>query len=424
MKKLVYITFIMGITISCSRLQLDNKISSGIERAPASPRCLDILKPFIHATSKTNSSEKMWSDLNEKVIGEFDKQLQVKGSWGDKYLYDSALSHVKILKNVFQIKAGEKLNHTIGLIISTYNKNMDDLVSKKIINKEDVLKPAFVFKTADEKFIWKTFGEKVPENARLWGGVLTTEIYNKMIKEGFFPMGSEEHTPTLISAFEHDLAHLTGFMENPEFMKAIKKLADFDSSNQTDYQKQRAYYFNEGAITISSANDKQLFKTLRLSDEMKHNPSKVSYEEMLTYLKSIRHEELEKTRLAILKSEDFYTVSGGAGREPMSRIRHPFHDIVQTKKRTLSQAKEDANGVFRPVVVIEQLAAFQVMMLKFREVKATDWLYAINHTVKKDSSVYNLFIDKKLWADDNQSGPYELRRIFLNDEPGSMDTEI
>ena len=126
-----------------------------------------------------------------------------------------------------------------------------------------------------------------------------------MIKEGFFPLGNKDLTGTRISAFEHDLAHFTAFIENPQFMKEVKKLASLDQHIPDFYEKdERMYYFFEGMITI--AHPEKLMNTLHFTKEMKDNPYQVRLNEMVEYLEKLPVDELEKSRIDLIKNADYY----------------------------------------------------------------------------------------------------------------------
>lgn len=436
MRKLFYVPLILGLAIGCShqpksekRITYFGSHTFGVERTPTSENsCLDYLKPFlkIHGASATDtSSAKIWHDLNTSIMEEFSNKLQSKGPPTYDLIYKENMPHVQVLEKVFKIKSGEKPVQNVGTIISDYSKYMKDLINKNIVKKEDVLLPAFVFRTTDGINIWKQFGEELPEGAVLEGNVLTSEVFNSMVKEGFFPIGSAELTTTGISAFEHDLAHFTGFIDSPEYMRAVKKLALTDQSKLTDNQIKRGYFFNEGMVSIK--DDKSLMNTLKLSDEMKKNPSQVTLDEMVKYLQGFSTEELEVTRKELSANlNKYYSMLGGAGRDPVSQRNNVFHDMIKSALPRISRYVEKDDGDMMAVASQEGLASFQLILLRLRDIKFDDWVYATTHTVQKDSPVYKLFIDKRMWEDADGPMPglggefVEMRNVFLNDEIGLM----
>ena len=81
-------------------------------------------------------------------------------------------------------------------IIQNYEKFMNLAMDRGLTSREDVLKPAFVFKLANGELRFYRSGEAVPNDAQFFQGVLSSEFYNKMLANGFFPMGgSQRATP-------------------------------------------------------------------------------------------------------------------------------------------------------------------------------------------------------------------------------------
>ncbi|MEA9355610.1 hypothetical protein SHI21_05345 [Bacteriovorax sp. PP10] len=430
MKKLFYAPVTFCLIASCSHKPINKEIdtftnhSFDTTREPTSEKtCRDIIYSLLTVAGTPNISAysaKTWNDLDKSIMLEFNKALTTPYKYTGYKIYKEGMPHVEVLKKVFNIRPGEKTENTVGTIIDQYTKYMDNLVSTNVVKREDVLLPAFVFKKPDGNLLWKSFGKEIPDDAVIERNIISPETLNAMAKEGYFPVGNDEHTINDISAFEHDLAHFTGFIDSPEYMKEVKKLALTDQSRLTVNQAKRASFFKEGMVYIK--DDEALMKTLKISDEMRKNPSQVTLEEMKKYLNGFSIEELETTRMELASNINKYYVSlGGSGRHSIDPRSNIFHDIVQSVLPMISRGLPGDDGDYVQVASKDGLAVFQTMLLRLRDIKYSDWSYAVTHTPPKDSPIYKFFEESRRWQskDDPMLDLYrdfvELRRTFLTD---------
>jgi hypothetical protein len=70
--------------------------------------------------------------------------------------------------------------------------------------------------------IFVRFGESVPADAEPLN-LLSPDVFVNMLASGFFPIGEPIREGTNQTLAEHDLAHLCGFISDPEYMRCIRE---------------------------------------------------------------------------------------------------------------------------------------------------------------------------------------------------------
>jgi hypothetical protein len=107
---------------------------------------------------------------------------------------------------------------------------MQSYVDSGRIKADDVLLPARAFTNEKNEVVLIPFGDPVPEGYKHFmsvagDGTLSSKDYTRAIREGKFPIGevANDVRGNAQTVLEHDLAHVTAFMDNPEFMAALKK---------------------------------------------------------------------------------------------------------------------------------------------------------------------------------------------------------
>lgn len=306
-------------------------------------------------------------------------------------------SHVRILRDVFGITFTADPNiPSVSTLLSKYESYMKRLIHRKVVSSEEVLWPVFISKNSEGKFYWSRFDEPIPEGFKPYTDILPNEVYNQVIKQGFFPMGLEKLTPTSISAFEHDLAHLTSFISYPKYMALTKKLAEIEPV-EFDGRYMRGYYWGEGLTLIKPSAKRLLSSHMALSKEMRERLSDITYPEMVNYLKTRPIEELHKITLKLEDNfEKYFDIYGGAARDPVSnnsnRLHSPFRAMIFMASFSISPY------LFRDEKNVETLARLQIILIKLSNTKLEDWFEAINQShVDPRSPIGQLFADKTLW---------------------------
>ena len=119
----------------------------------------------------------------------------------------------------------------INVILSS----LTDLRDRKLVTDNDLLWPARMVKLADGQLqptplcqaavIDDNSGNTSTSEQLLEDGVLSPIDFIRTLAAGFFPLGGDQVLHTNQSLAEHDLAHMTSFINNPTYMAAIRQMA-------------------------------------------------------------------------------------------------------------------------------------------------------------------------------------------------------
>lgn len=318
----------------------------------------------------------------------------------DKTLYPPNSAHVRTLKSVFNIYNLPNDISVLAHILSTYNTYMNQLILENQIQKDQVLRPAFVLRTRDGKIIWRQFGEAIPEGAQFYSGEIPESDFDAMVLSGFFPIGDSSTTSggARKSTFEHDLGHFTGFVESPTYMaqlsqviKDIFKQRQFvvgygaDSNVLSTPIRERVYFYSESLTVVNQQTKSRMLDGLVLSNSMRSRLEDVNYVEMKLYLEKLPPQELTAKFMPLLEIVDqLFIPLGGAARnsgERDSTFHNRFYGLLS---RGIHEKRAD------------YLAAFQIAAIHLRDVTAKDWFDQVfNPYVPKDSRLYRYFLAQK-----------------------------
>ncbi len=110
--------------------------------------------------------------------------------------------------------------------ISWVFAQVQGLIDSGTLNERDVLWPAKAFstQTADgsPRFHFVPFGAPIPTGAQPLN-LLKPDIFVEMLSEGFFSIGEGVREHTNQTLCEHDLAHMSGFISSPRYMKSVRE---------------------------------------------------------------------------------------------------------------------------------------------------------------------------------------------------------
>lgn len=360
----------------------------------------------------SSESSQVWDHLEKTIMESVTRSLSLTRQKSYQ-AYDASSAHGKILERIFQLKIGShQQQQTVSGILKNYELFMNQLIKTGKIKKEDVLRPAFLFTTLHGEIIWRRYGQEIPKGAKIYWDIISPEVYAKMIVEGFFPAGDATLTPTRIPTFQHDLAHLTSFMEHPHYMALIKKLGMAQASGLmglSENLSQRMYFLNEGLMVYKNGAKDSILNLLLLSDSMKKSPSQVTLAQMEAYLKKKSHDELEQAFLQLTRdSDNYFDYMGGASREPYSRGTSPIHDPIRALRFNIVSYDSSAQRIYS----VKELAKLQIFLLRLRDVSIEDWFIAgLAPQVPNSSPIFRLFDDPRIWENDNVA---EFREAFVN----------
>lgn len=317
----------------------------------------------------------------------------------DIYNRNSDTSHARILKDILKIPFdGKSPMPSVKSILDSYNLHMDRLVKDGLIKAEDVLRPAFVFKRKDGVYQILKYGETIPRNAEFIGDVLPTFTFDHAVSKGFFPIGNETITNTRVSSWEHDLSHLTSFIENPHYMAQIKRQAEQDSKRMLNVyatKAKRKYFLGESLVLVRPERKVELFNLLPMTTEMKKNPNAFSFSNIIYQVAKLDQQQLIHIANTIsYRYERYFQNLGGASRDPLStvgiHIHTPLRVFIDDAKR-MDVTKEST---------VKTFAKMQYALMRFSEVSLEEWFAsADNAQIDKNSNVGKVFEEQRVWIE-------------------------
>lgn len=316
--------------------------------------------------------------------------------------------HSRVLRDVFKIRLGRNGKApSIEQMMDAYSKEISALVRSGKVSREDVLMPAFVFRVGS-KYIWLKYGEQIPHGAKSEGDVLPDHIYNKMVSEGYFPVGNQFITPTRISSFEHDLAHLTAFLQYPQYMAQMRRLATKIVRGEIiprDELDRRSYILGESLSLINESTKSEMFSHF-LSPPGK-SIYEVTHAEMTAYLKTLPP-ELIMGKLSILNQnyQRYFDNMGGSTRD---FVNGSYNSLHVPYKVMIYDAISDMRHENR----VETVASMQIIFIRLSETKLEDWFEGLDKVqLDKNSPLRKFFEDDAVW--DIENG--DLRESFYSSQ--------
>jgi hypothetical protein len=344
------------------RLQSENEVSAQPKDADKALNKLSV------------RSQKIWQNFDSEA-----SEILAK-NFADQNLYPPDNAHVRTLKWLSENQTDHRSHpKTLSEVLRNYNEFMDREIHENRLKAADVLRPAFVFKMPNGRIIWRKFGEEIPKGAIFQDYQYRDQreidaMFQKLILNRVFPVG---YTSLIAggerrTAFEHDLGHLTGFIEYPQYMVSLLKLyrdmpkhPEFLSKldKRTPYGpsvfQKRIYFYVEAMTVVNPATKNLMLKSLVLSDSMRNRMDEVSVDEMTQYLKTIPADQLiSRFSKILLEADSWFTPYGGAARNSGERDAE-FHNRFV--------------GLLRKGFYPKTLAEFQVTAIRLRDVTAQDW---------------------------------------------------
>ncbi len=154
---------------------------------------------------------------------------------------------------------------------SFYNIVAWTLKKLSLFDKNDLILPGKAFVTKQNIPIFVCLGSsEIPHEAKELN-LLSPSVFVKMVASGFFPIGQPIREHTNQTLCEHDVSHIAGFINNGEYMKAVRRgFCRINDKLQTNPQLKialcdfnsiyslRLYYMIEVIAVISPLAKKRL----------------------------------------------------------------------------------------------------------------------------------------------------------------------
>ena len=155
---------------------------------------------------------------------------------------------------------------------------------KSGLKEEDVIRPGRVFQDSTGRYHFVDYRSMAKAE---WHQVdmvfLPAKVVGDMLAEGYFPVSNSDRV-------HHDLAHLTGFIENPHYMAALRNLARYyttaspDSRPSSRDMYHRMFFFLEGFSWVPS--DRQAALQNLLAEPFKKEGESVNLDALINYFKT------------------------------------------------------------------------------------------------------------------------------------------
>lgn len=176
----------------------------------------------------------------------------------------------------------------LSQVFERYNRMIDEKIAQGRVSADGALRPARVFRAKDGRFLYRSYGEPLPQGALPYNRVLDDKSFGGMINAGYYPVGESTYNiaPKGISTLEHDLGHLGAFDEHPRFAAAFKKLYSGAgrAAASAGFSSQRLYYLVEMLSVVSAGKRQELLKTLRLPKTLESWPTTAQVDSYLAAL--------------------------------------------------------------------------------------------------------------------------------------------
>ena len=300
--------------------------------------------------------------------------------------------HYKRLVELGFDYAGNKAP-SLRKIHHAYMKQMEKHVSEGKIQESDMLVPALAFfRKNGSETDWKFLvpGEKIPEGFKQHtDSYLPGKIYYKMISDGYFPMGQSEIVDwAKETVLEHDLAHITAFMDYPEMMAAFKKsivevVSPANENNVANLSKinARFYHVSELAAIVAPESRSEFKSIFKISPP--EGKDFLTLEEVKEALKGKSKEELA----ALTKdAKDFYwrwtRQLAGTSRDINMRSQESslgqasIHALYKDLAGVSSMSFQSISNFFASDT--DKLARLLASLYNFSHLKSTDWVKSVS----------------------------------------------
>lgn len=363
--------------------------------------------------------------------------------WGNlvllKEAYQNQDAYALQLKEAgYQFADGMEAPASFYDFITWSLKQLQQLVRSGQVTENDILIPAKAFEVengGEKTYHFICFGKQVPENARELN-LLSPKLFVDMLSSGYFPIGAPIREHTNQTLCEHDIAHISGFISSPRYMKTLKQafkkvqqvmenntlikeaLYNFDSLYSL-----RLYYMIEIFSAIPEENLKLLEQTLsiKIADFSLDDAPEQIYPKVLSLLKSKSPAELNQYLYRFYshfsrivnplggESRDILNRSRKFGRSnqagsfysSMSNLDSKFdgssiYSMFLNAKATLVNKRSNHSDY---QIAIEEIhAPFIAAMIGTSQLTIEDWIMqAVEEIPNPESKLYKYICDTKLW---------------------------
>lgn len=397
------LSLIFVLIVSCQTSSINRSIAS-----PASPKedsCVTILKSLFK--KKKNGED--WNALSNIIVERFKQSIANGGAQRlssdakSNYLEKQKLftGHVKMMRELGIIIEEDRIFiPDVQEIFNRYKKFM--LTQTEEISEfreEHIILPKFLFTSKNgDPPIALEFGEPIPSgyDIAVGNGIINSKLWTDFLVKSELIMGHVGEIANGITSFEHDLGHLTSFMEDPlygrDIIESYKKLRlPKDERNGAVSNLTRGAHTFE-YLDLIKPEYKNIVADLSLLPPGK-TPENVSYDEVLEYIKSLKYDDFIKlhNKFAEVKPEALL-VLGGSGRD-----MHTAQTVLTSDHMGVVKVfQEDDFADSRR----EQAARMHFKMIKFTLLSREDFFdLALRKDTPASSPIFKYICSDQKWKE-------------------------
>lgn len=284
-----------------------------------------------------------------------------------------------------------------NFIIQGIKSEYQEVISNGAISESDILIPGLPVQNQRGQIGVIPFGTVLPSGATPLDDItLEFETIIRIINAGFYPFGrydalADGVTPMIV----HDLGHFGSFIQNPEYLKFVRALAQKLKGNLdsvSELVERRVNFLMETLVWIKPEKD-EFIKSL-LERFIKEGRGSVKVSDYENQLKKLTDDDLLKLRDELVESSsDYLSLLGGAMRDVALRSTRAgddrFHHFLNIKTliENLNTGSENSKAL-----LINRIARHFTILHYMRKVSFEDILDAFDKTpIPSSSPVYDLF---------------------------------
>jgi hypothetical protein len=322
----------LAIALSGAPLIVVQKLSAKLKSAMRTARAENLKASMLEKALQIRSTSKIgpWASGGaqdfRKVVTENIQKMS------PTYIRSIRQKHpqIKFLEEMgyrFEVK-GDVLSVDVPPLEQVARKiqeRMEDLVKSGRLKPDEILEPARAYsrkRFGKEEFVFVRFGEAPPEGFKPFDrGILPDGQFERAVAEGKFVLGEpvNDLLGLKISVVEHDLGHISGFLDHPEFMAAYRKAyTEIAMRGQFENMAQQQRFFHTGEFyEYMSPSKKPTFQSLLREHHLNYvaeSEDFITVKEVRSQLKNKSNEEM-KDLLKKLEEGHYTEPVGGTPRD-------------------------------------------------------------------------------------------------------------
>ncbi len=346
-----------------------------------------------------HESDLNYQEINEEIKEVFEEQFFHKFINGEKKLTEAFVSKyvsqdiINLLKDS-GLKA-DMNNISWDEIVSTIRNKYQKLIADGVVTENQVLDPALMIVYPNGVRAAISYGEKIPDGARIYEGIIENKEFLYLLSQGKFVIGltkdaiiNASNVRIKTSTFVHDIIHLSDIYADPMYGKKIIEMSEAILAENGH----ATYGFFEALEGFSRVDNQKLIQNADLFiTSVSQKPLRV-YELIENYHKVPLAEVIEKAKKLRSQAKDLLIQHGGVLRDPRyleevdGRSEDLYEAFFQQLDPFLNQAPEEIDTE----LFFTALAKAEGALIYTKDIKAHEWVEAFMapYSQKPQTRVY------------------------------------